>query len=158
MQRVTVTVDDELLQEFDAFMQQRGYENRSEAFRDILRERIERERTAVEAGAFCVGCLTYVYDHEERELPRRLVHAQHAHHDLSVATVHMHLDHDNCMEAMLLRGQVEDVRTFANGLIAQRGVRHGHLWMVPADLIVDHHTHGKGQPADLPHVHSRPRT
>lgn len=158
MQRITVTVDDELLQQFDAFMKQRGYDNRSEAFRDLLRERLEKERLATTAETSCVGCLTYLYDHEERELPRRLVHAQHAHHDLSVATVHMHLDHDNCMEAMILRGRVEDVRAFAHALIAQRGVRHGHLWLVPADLIVDQHAHADGRPADLPHVHSRPRT
>ena len=76
MQRITVTVDDDLKAQFDAFMQQHGYGNRSEAIRDLLRERIERERFETTSAASCVGCLTYVYGHDQRELPRRLVQAQ----------------------------------------------------------------------------------
>jgi CopG family nickel-responsive transcriptional regulator len=158
MQRITITVDDDLLEQFDALIQQRGYSNRSEAFRDLLRDRLERERFETVSAPTCVGCLTYIFDHSERELPRRLVEAQHAHHDLSISTLHLHLDHENCLEAAILRGRTDDVTAFAGAVTAQRGVRHGHLWLVPVDLRVDSHEHGPGHPSDLPHVHSRPKT
>jgi Predicted transcriptional regulators containing the CopG/Arc/MetJ DNA-binding domain and a metal-binding domain len=158
MQRITITVDDDLLEQFDELTRHRGYNNRSEAFRDLLRERIERERIASVAAPSCVGCLTYVYDHNERELPRRLVEAQHAHHELHVATLHMHLDHENCLEAAILRGSTAAVTAFASTVTAERGVRHGHLWMVPVDLdVASHHHHGHAADA-VPHVHSRPKT
>lgn len=167
MQRITITVDDELLEQFDALIRDRAYTNRSEAFRDLLREKIERERFATVSAPSCVGCLTYVYDHGERDLPRRLVEAQHAHHDLHVSTLHMHLDHENCMEAAILRGPTAKVKAFADAVTAERGVRHGHLWVVPVDLDVashHHHHHHSGDDADhgpspiFPHVHSRPKT
>lgn len=159
MQRITISVDDELLDQFDALIRDRGYDNRSEAFRDLLRERIERERFASVAAPSCVGCLTYVYDHSARELPRRLVGAQHAHHDLHVATMHLHLDHENCLEAAILRGPTTEVTAFASTVIAERGVRHGHLWLVPVDLDLTAHSHGEHPHApDIPHVHSRPKT
>lgn len=157
MQRITVTVDDDLMLQFDGFMAARGYSNRSEAFRDLLRDQLERDRLEQVSAPACVGCLTYVYGHAERDLPRRLVEAQHAHHDLSISTLHLHLDHENCMEAMILRGRTEAVVAFAGGVIAQRGVRHGHLWLVPVELQTDGHHHGVAD-ADTPHVHTRPTT
>jgi CopG family transcriptional regulator, nickel-responsive regulator len=158
MQRITVTVDDDLKAQFDAFMQEHGYGNRSEAIRDLLRERIERERFETTSAASCVGCLTYVYGHDQRELPRRLVQAQHAHHDLNVSTLHLHLDHDTCLEAVVLRGPTAAVTDFARGVITQRGIRHGHLWMVPVSLEMKRHSHDAGEAPAPPHVHSRPTT
>ncbi|MBK8175064.1 MAG: nickel-responsive transcriptional regulator NikR [Rhodospirillales bacterium] len=158
MQRITISVDDALLAEFDALMQLRGYSNRSEAFRDLVRERLERERFASVSAPACIGCLTYVYDHSERELPRRLIEAQHAHHDLTISTIHLHLDHENCMEAAILRGPTQQVTAFAGTITAQRGVRHGHLWLVPVDLRLDSHEHTVGDHPSEPHVHSRPKT
>lgn len=158
MQRITVTVDDDLVEQFDGFMRARGYTNRSEAFRDLLRERLERDRVASGSTSACVACLTYVYDHAERELPKRLAQAQHERHDLGVASLHVHLDHDTCMEAVALRGPIDEVRSFADGITAQRGVRHGHLWLVPAEVVVEHHSHGPHEPAELPHIHTRPRS
>ena len=78
-----------------------------------------------------------------------MVEAQHAHHDVSISTLHLHLDHDNCLEATILRGRTEDVTAFASAITAQRGVRHGHLWLVPVDLRVASHEHGSGQPARI---------
>lgn len=158
MQRITIAVDDELNRQFEAFMARHGYSNRSEAFRDLLRERIESDRVSTVGAAACVGCLTYVYDHGSRELPRRLVEAQHAHHDLNISTLHLHLDHSNCLEAMLLRGPTAEVTRFASSLIAQPGVRHGHLWLVPVELEPGDHRHGDSNPQGLPHLHSRPTT
>lgn len=156
MQRITVTVDDALKEQFDAFMMRRGYHNRSEAFRDLLRDRIERDRFEAASAQACVGCLTYVYGYAERDLPRRLVEAQHDHHDVSLSTLHWHLDHENCMEAVFLRGRTEDVTAFAASVTSQRGVRHGHLWLVPVAIEAGDHTHGGGD--DALHIHSRPTT
>jgi CopG family nickel-responsive transcriptional regulator len=158
VQRITITIDDDLLAQFDSLTRRRGYYSRSEAFRDVLREHLERVRLATVSAPDCVGCLTYVYDHSERDLPRRLVQAEHAHHDVNVATMHLHLDHENCLEATILRGPTEDVMAFAGSVTTQRGVRHGHLWVVPVDLHVDSHGHGGPAISELPHVHSRPKT
>ncbi len=156
MQRFTVTVDDDLSAQFDRFMAEHGYTNRSEAFRDLLRDRLERDRLASSAAPACVGCLTYVYDHEQRELARRLVRAQHAHHDLSLATLHIHLDHDTCLETVVLRGPTATVTDFAKEVTTQRGVRHGHLWLVPVEVGVDDHAHDEAATGGPPHLHYHP--
>ncbi|MCG8508000.1 MAG: nickel-responsive transcriptional regulator NikR [Rhodospirillales bacterium] len=158
MERITITVDDQLLEQFDSYMKRNGYQNRSEAFRDVVREKIEGERLDSGAASHCVGCLTYIFNHEERELARRLTQAQHDHHDLSLSTLHVHLDHDNCLEAMLLRGPTEAVRRFANGVVSQRGVRHGNLHVVPAEIHTDSHPHGPGGVTHSAHIHSKPKT
>ena len=97
MQRITLSVDDELVATLDRHMKARRYASRSEALRDILREAQARERLRPRPTGddFCVATLAYVYDHETRDLGRRLTQAQHRHHDLQVATLHVHLDHDS---------------------------------------------------------------
>lgn len=132
-QRVTITLDDETAAALDGFMARRGYANRSEAVRDLLHGGLAR--VAEEAGdppGDCVAVVSFVYDHEERELGRRLLNAQHAHHDIGVATLHAHLDAHHCVEVALLRGQAKAVRPFAEALIAERGVRLGRLNLMPA--------------------------
>ncbi len=158
MQRVTITVDEDLASQFDHFMERKGYENRSEAIRDLLREKLEQDRIEEESATHCVASLTYVYNHEERELARRLTKAQHDHHDLALSTLHVHLDHENCMETVLLRGGINEVRAFANTVTSQRGVRHGNLHVVPADVKVGEHQHGKSEvnTPQVPHIHSHP--
>jgi len=159
VQRITITVDDDLLSQLDAFMERKAYENRSEAFRDLLRERLDRDRVETGEASHCIACLTYVYNHEERELARRLTRAQHEHHDLALSTLHVHLDHDNCMETVVLRGGIDAVREFANQVISQPGVRHGNLHLVPAEVQLGEHSHSpshsRGE-GDLPHLHSHP--
>lgn len=160
MERFTVSLDGKLLEQFDRYMQRHGYSNRSEAVRDILRERLEAERLAGDESGNCVACLSYIYNHHERELSRRLTDAQHASHDLVRSTLHVHLDHENCMEVAVLQGETATVRKFADGVIAETGVRHGNLSAVPVETRVagkhayHHHTHG----GEHPHVHSRPKT
>lgn len=132
-QRVTITLDDETGAALDEFMTRRGYANRSEAVRDLLHGGLAR--AAEEAGdppGECVAVVSFVYDHEERELGRRLMNAQHAHHAIGVATLHAHLDAHHCVEVALLRGQAKAVRPFAEALIAERGVRLGRLNLMPA--------------------------
>jgi CopG family nickel-responsive transcriptional regulator len=149
MQRVTITIDDDLVAEIDAFMTGRGYANRSEAIRDLARSGLSQSSLEVARGHDCVATLSYVYDHEERELPKRLTRDFHAHHDLAQATLHVHLDHDSCLEVTVLKGRSTDVKAFADHVIAERGVRHGHIAYMPADAgghSHDHdHRHGRGQ-------------
>ncbi|MDV5354128.1 nickel-responsive transcriptional regulator NikR [Enterobacter asburiae] len=136
MQRVTLTLDDDLLAALDALSQQRGYHNRSEAARDLLRNALAQEAPAdQDKPGFAV--LTYVYEHEKRELASRLVATQHHHHDLSVATLHVHISHEECLEIAVLKGQRGEIEHFADEVIAQRGVRHGHLQC----LAQEPHTH-----------------
>jgi CopG family transcriptional regulator, nickel-responsive regulator len=143
MQRLTITIDDDLVSEVDEFIARHGYANRSEAFRDLLRGGLERGDTATSGNRHCIATLSYVYDHAARELPKRLTKDFHAHHDLAQATLHVHIDHDSCLEVTVLRGRGADVRAFADHVIAERGVRHGHVVMMPVEPHAPHaHAHG----------------
>lgn len=145
MQRVTITLDDDLVAEIDAFMLARGYSNRSEAMRDLTRAGLTEMQAGGAQSGHCVGALVYVFDHERRELARRLTSVHHDHHGLSLATTHVHLDGDTCLEVALLRGEIEDVRHLADHVIAERGVRHGRLVIVPTEAgeaTGAHHGHG----------------
>jgi CopG family nickel-responsive transcriptional regulator len=157
MDRVTVSLDDELLTQFDAFIQRKGYGNRSEAVRDILRDRLELDRLAEGAAGHCVACLSYVFNHHERELARRLTELQHHRHDLIRSTMHVHLDHETCLEVSLLEGPTAEVRALADAIAAQTGVRHGRVNLVSVDMTVSaSHQHGDGPPR--PHAHASPKT
>ena len=134
MQRVTITIDDDLVAEIDAFMAGRGYANRSEAIRDLARSGLSQSNLEVAHDHNCVATLSYVYDHAARELPKRLTQDFHAHHGLAQATLHVHLDHDSCLEVTVLRGRSAAVKAFADHVIAERGVRHGHIAYMPADV------------------------
>ena len=141
MQRVTITIDDELVAEVDRFITARSYANRSEAIRDLTRSGLQQAATEVGGAQQCVAALVYVYDHETRELPKRLTRNFHERHDLAETTLHVHLDHDRCLEIAVLKGRGSDVQEFADHIIAQRGVRHGRVVFLPADGA---HTHGRG--------------
>lgn len=158
MERITISLDDDLLKEFDRLIARRAYSNRSEAVRDILRQHLREHRLESGSAAHCVACLSYVYNHHERELARRLTQSQHDHHDLGLSTLHVHLDHDHCMESVILRGRVENVRAFADALIAERGIRHGNLHLIPVDLSVETHDHETAAHGDEAHLHSHPKT
>jgi len=154
MQRVTITIDDELAAELDRFMVARGYANRSEAIRDLARSGLQQAAVEVGGPRPCVAALVYVYDHEARELPKRLTRDFHAHHDLAQATLHVHLDHDSCIEVTVLKGSTKKVREFSDQVIAQRGVRHGRLVLVPVDITSEVHAHGHESAHRHPHAHA----
>lgn len=147
-ERFTISLDVRLAEQFDRLIRAKGYRNRSEAVRDILRHHLESHRLATEQAPHCIASLSYIYNHHERDLAERLTAHQHDHHDLCVSTMHAHLDHDNCLETVILRGPTTEVRRFAERLIAERGVRHGNLNLVPVDIKSARHSH----------VHSQPRT
>jgi CopG family transcriptional regulator, nickel-responsive regulator len=143
MQRITITMDDELLAAVDHLMARRGYSSRSEAKCDIIRDIAGRERLA-EPGATCIGALTYVFDIAVRDLPRRPTNAHNDRHDLSIASLRIHLNHENCLEISVLRGPLEDVEAFADMVGSQRGVRHTDLHLIPAHIATVEHVHGDG--------------
>lgn len=162
MERITISLDEALAREFDALIERRGYQNRSEAFRDLLREHLETARQSAATGdaGQCVANLSYVYNHHARDLAERLTGLQHDHHDLTVATLHAHLDHDNCLESVILRGPTASVRAFADALTAERGVRHGQINVVSVDIASSAHSHGyrpRGASHAGTHLHLRPK-
>jgi CopG family nickel-responsive transcriptional regulator len=133
MQRVTVTLDDDLMAELDRIIVARGYQNRSEAIRDLARAGIREAAESLDRQRDCVAALVYVYDHAARELSKRLVQNFHGHHQMSLATLHVHLDNDSCMEVTVLKGRAREVQHFADHIIAERGVRHGRIVMIPSE-------------------------
>jgi CopG family nickel-responsive transcriptional regulator len=145
MQRITITLDDDLMDELDILIAARGYQNRSEAIRDLTRAGMQQAAQEQGKSGDCVAALVYVYDHAQRDLSRRLVDTYHHHHDLSLATLHVHLDGDNCMEITALRGAGKDVQHFADHIIAERGVKYGRVVMMP--------TGKKAGGKRKPHVH-----
>lgn len=152
MQRVTITLDDDLMKDLDRIIAARGYQNRSEAIRDLARSGLEQAAIEAAGSRNCVAALVYVYDHHARELPKRLTQGFHDHHDLSQATLHVHLDHESCLEVTVLKGRGSEVQSFANQVIAERGVRHGHVVYVPAP---DGKAHPHSHDHDHEHTHDR---
>jgi CopG family transcriptional regulator, nickel-responsive regulator len=155
MERVTISMSDAFAAELAAFMASRGYENRSEALRDLARLGLERARIESEASGECLATLSYVFDHRTRELGKRLTEAHHAHHDLQVATMHVHLDHDSCLEVAVLKGPAAAVREFSDAVIAERGVKHGQISFIPVTIDRRAHVH-VGAPRRQAHTHMRP--
>ena len=153
MERLTISIEDQLAKQFDDFIRARGYSNRSEAMRDLIRGRLENERLENWDEGHCVATLSYIYNHHESELASRITSVQHDHHDLTLSSMHVHMDHDNCLEVVILRGSIQSVRTFANLVMAARGVRHGKLHMVPVEITQQQHA-----TSPVPHTHSNPIT
>lgn len=162
MQRFTISLDDKLAQDFDAWIALRRYENRSEAVRDLLRGELERSRMQRKPTGYCVACLSYVFNHHERELAERITGLQHEHHELTVSTMHAHLDHDHCLETVILKGDVQAVQQFADKVCAERGVHHGKLNLISVEM---HQPHGRtalrnaaGNKSGHSHYHFKPAT
>lgn len=152
MDRFTISLDESLAKQFDQLIASRGYSNRSEAVRDLIRGAIESDRQRDPPLGHCVANLSYVYNHHERELAERLTGLQHDHHNLTVAAMHSHLDHDNCLETVILKGSTRDVREFADVIMAESGVRHGKLNVIALEPERGH-KHERGGKA---HTHYRP--
>lgn len=129
MKRLTrfgVSIDTDLLKRFDAFIAGTGYENRSEAFRDLIRARLVEEEVQKNSSR-ALGVLSIVYDHHQRELEEKLTGLQHHHFASIVAATHVHVDHDNCLEVILLKGKVSELRHIASSLASLKGVKHSKL-------------------------------
>lgn len=134
MQRLTISLSDDLAEAFDELMRGRGYTSRSEAIRDLLRRELGEQGLISGSTKQCVAVLSYVFDHHERQLSSRLTSLQHDHHDLAIATMHAHVSHEDCIETVILRGKTNEVEDFANSIIAETGVRHGHVQLIPVEI------------------------
>ncbi len=126
LSRIGVAIDSGLLAKFDELIAKRGYTNRSEAFRDLIREELV-QKTWESPESEVVGTVTLVYDHHVRMLSEKLTDMQHEHHQQILSTLHVHLDHDNCLEVLVVRGKAKSVQTIAEKLISTKGVKHGRL-------------------------------
>jgi CopG family nickel-responsive transcriptional regulator len=142
LSRIGIALDSDLLKRFDRSIGRRGYTNRSEAFRDLIRDRLVGEQTAA-PDAIVVGTVTLIYDHHASGITEKLTEVQHESHELVVSTSHAHLDHDSCLEVLIVHGRSAKVEQFADRLIGLKGVQHGRLVMtVPAHAIAHAHEGG----------------
>lgn len=122
--RFGVSLDRDLLERFDRLIANKGYANRSEAIRDLIRDNLVKEqwKAGVEGA---VGTITLLYNHDTRELADRLTDLQHAHYGSIISSLHVHLDHQHCLEVLVLRGNSSELKALADRLIGTRGVKHG---------------------------------
>ncbi len=142
MDRFTISLDAELASNFDALINLKGYANRSEAVRDLIRQALESSSHSSGKSKHAVAVVSYVYNHHEKTMAERITNTHHEHHDLVVSSTHVHLDHDNCMEAVFLKGKTDEVTKFADRLTAMAGVRHGSMNLISADIHTRKHSHG----------------
>ena len=125
--RFGISIDKTLLDKFDRLIREQKYTNRSEAFRDLIRE--ELVKRAWREGKQVAGAITFIYDHHQRDLLSRIVDTQHHYQKLIISTQHIHLDHENCLEIVAVKGNSREVQKLADTLKSIKGVRHGTLSM-----------------------------
>jgi len=125
LSRTGVSLDEGLLNEFDRLITKRGYKNRSEAFRDLIREALLSE--TVDLNRPVVGSLTLVYDHHVPNLSEKLTEAQHTAGAMVLAATHVHLDHHYCLEVIIMKGRSKEIQGIADRILALRGVELGKL-------------------------------
>lgn len=130
--RFGISIDARLLEQFDALIERKGYSNRSEAIRDLIRGALVDQQWG-EDKRETVATVTLVYDHHTRDLSDKLTEHQHSHHDAIVSALHVHLDAHNCLEVVVVRGTAADVRRLADELIGTKGVKHGKLVLTTAE-------------------------
>lgn len=131
IERIGISLEDELLARFDRLIEEKGYENRSEAIRDLIRDAlVQRAWSQSEGREERVAVVTLVYDHDSTSLAHKLAHVQHENHKAVVSALHVHMDAHNCLEVLVLRGRGRDVLAMGEGLISTKGVKYGKL--VPA--------------------------
>ena len=131
LSRIGVAIDSDLLDKFDKLIAERGYTNRSEAFRDLIRDELV-EREWQHPDSHVVGTVTLVYDHHVRMLNEKLTDIQHDSFHHVMSTLHVHLDHDNCLEVIVVKGKAAMVKKLADALISTKGVKHGRLTITSA--------------------------
>ena len=126
--RFSISLEIDLSKKFDLWMKKNGYQNRSEAIRDLIRDKLVEEEWKDDQKEV-VAILSLVYDHGNRELPEVLTNIQHEHYNLIMSSTHIHLDRDNCLEAIILKGKAGQIKKTASKLLSLRRVKHGRLLM-----------------------------
>lgn len=136
MERITrfgVSIEPNLLEKFDRMMKKKGYTNRSEAIRDLIRANIVQEKNT-DTNQKGLGTLTILYDHHSGPLTERLLELQHEHYTRILTSTHIHVDHDNCLEVLILQGKIGDIQTLADNIKALKGIKHGELVLTSKSL------------------------
>jgi len=126
--RFGISMDSKLLKRFDELISEQGYSNRSEAFRDLVRDRLVKEEWK-DGNVETVGTITIIYDHHKRDLAEKIIDHQHHQHDSIISTMHVHLDIHNCLEVLAVKGKANHIKKIADELISAKGVKHGKLVM-----------------------------
>lgn len=126
LSRFGVSIPKELLKAFDEYIERKHYANRSEAIRDLIRQKLVEEEWK-ESKEDVVGVITYIYDHHKRELLDKLIEIQHDYYNKIITTQHIHIDHDRCLEAILVKGKANEIKELADKIQAQKGVLHLNL-------------------------------
>lgn len=155
MERITIVLDEELVTEVDRMVSASRYQNRSEAIRDLVRAGLRQAAEARGREGDCLAALIYAYDYTARDLGRRVGKAMHDHHHLSVASLQVYLDHHTRMQVDILGGSSIEVRNLGERIIAERGVRHGRLVMLPAEFKDESHAHSGAARHKHRHMHVR---
>jgi CopG family nickel-responsive transcriptional regulator len=145
--RITISLEPDLLAELDRFLERKGYTNRSQGIRDIVRARFVQEEWQ-SGDRPTVATVNLVYDHHKRELMERLAHLQHENLDRIVSALHIHLDHEHCLEVLVLRGPGRELQALGDALIATKGVIHGTISFSTAGTVAD-----TARRHDHPHPH-----
>lgn len=127
--RFGVSIDQNLLENYDRLIAERGYETRSEALRDLIRETLIQQKIEIESGVEALGSLTLVYDHHARNLTQEMGSLQHKFHETILSVMHLHVSQDDCMEIIALRGVASDIVALANELLSLKGVKNGKLFL-----------------------------
>ena len=130
--RFGISIDPQLLTDFDELINEKGYVNRSEAIRDMIRNALVEDQLERADSTPTVGTVTLVFDHHTRDLSDKLTEHQHSHHDAIVSALHVHLDAHHCLEVVVVRGTAAQVKRLADELIGTKGVKHGKLVMTTA--------------------------
>ena len=129
--RFGISLERKLIESFDRHIKARGYQSRSEALRDLIREELLRKTTA--EGGLVAGAIVMTYDHHKRDLVNRLIDIQHDFHDLIISTQHVHLDHENCLEVIAVKGNAPEIEKLSSALKVLVGVKHLDLSLSSAD-------------------------
>jgi CopG family nickel-responsive transcriptional regulator len=127
LKRFSISLEENLLEIFDKHIKARSYTNRSEAIRDLIRKAFVKKEW--QADKEVMGVISLVYDHHQHKLQDKVTEVQHGYHHHIVSTTHVHMDHDNCLEVIIVRGKAREIQELSDKLVALRGVRDGHLAM-----------------------------
>jgi CopG family nickel-responsive transcriptional regulator len=139
--RFGVSIEEELLEGFDALIEKKGYANRSEALRNLIRGMLLDAEIREQPETEVVGTLTLVYDHDHGDLTNRLVELQHKYHHRIISTLHVHIDEHSCLEVLIVRGRNDEIHQMSDFLIGTRGVQQGKLIISTADSSHPSHSH-----------------
>ena len=124
--RFGVSIEPDLLNKFDRMIKKEGYDNRSEAIRDLIRRGLIKDET-MDPNSESIGTLTLIYDHHIGNLTNKLLEIQHKHHKEILTTTHVHIDHHNCLEILVIKGKAKDVLKLGENIKAIKGIKHGEL-------------------------------